>query len=65
VTLECCCCGERAPAKRQWWNRDRGFGLCGACAEMITRRPDYNPEDFTQSYGHVGVHWMPVAKGEN
>lgn len=32
--LSCCCCGSRpAPALRQWWNRDNGYGMCGNCIE--------------------------------
>ena len=59
MTLECCCCGGPAPAKKQWWNRDKGYGLCGKCAVWIKKRPDYDPEEFTQNYGEEGVHWMP------
>lgn len=55
----CCCCGSLALAKEQWFNRDRGYGLCGACADMLKRRPDYNEEEFTSYYGHAGIHWMP------
>jgi hypothetical protein len=57
----CCCCGEAAPAKEQWWNRDTGFGLCGKCAIMIKARQDYDPEEFTRTYGDEGTHWMPIC----
>jgi hypothetical protein len=57
--LECCCCGGLALAVKHWWNRDTGFGLCGKCANMIKARKDYDPEEFTQNYGHEGVHWIP------
>lgn len=57
MRLECCVCGNSAPAKKQWWNRDHGFGLCGRCAEMLQRRTDYDPDEFTSNYGHEGIHW--------
>lgn len=59
MRLECCCCGGSAPAKEQWWNRDKGYGLCGGCAVYIKSRKDYDPQDFEQCYGKEGVHWMP------
>lgn len=56
--LVCCCCGDAAPALKQWWNRDTGFGLCGRCARWLKARPDYNEVEFTSNYGHEGVHWF-------
>ncbi len=58
MTLTCCCCGNGAKAARQWWNRDTGFGLCGSCAQMIQARKDYDPDEFTRTYGHEGMHWF-------
>jgi hypothetical protein len=40
--LTCCCCGGDAPAYQQWWNRDKGYGLCGRCATTIKARKDSN-----------------------
>jgi hypothetical protein len=59
VTFTCCVCGNGTKAKEQWWNRDRGYGLCGDCAAWLKARPDYDPQEFTSYYGHEGVHWMP------
>jgi hypothetical protein len=58
--LSCCVCGEVAPARRQWWNRDQGFGLCGACAVQLQRRPDYDADEFRECYGDEGVHWFAL-----
>jgi hypothetical protein len=60
MLLDCCCCGLGAPAKEQWWNRDRGYGLCGRCAEELKAK--MTPEEFTSCYGHEGVHWMPLSE---
>ena len=58
MILTCCTCGERAPAKKHWWNRDTGFGLCGKCAAWLKARPDYDAEEFLSNYGEEGIHWM-------
>lgn len=58
MVLVCCTCGDRAPAKRQWYNRDHGFGLCGRCATWLKTRRDYDPGEFQQTYGHEGIHWI-------
>jgi hypothetical protein len=58
MMLTCCCCGGGAPAQKQWFNRDRGYGLCGGCADYIKGRPDYNVDEFRSCYGDEGVHWF-------
>lgn len=52
--LTCCCCGEITKG-RQWWNRDKGFGLCERCAEMISKKED--EETMKSCYGIKGVHY--------
>lgn len=59
LNLTCCTCGSPAPAKQQWFNRDRGFGLCGRCAAWLKARADYHAAEFELTYGREGVHWMP------
>lgn len=59
MRLTCCVCGAPAAARKHWWNRDAGFGLCGRCAKWLKGRRDYNAEEFKQNYGEEGVHWMP------
>lgn len=63
LKLICCCCLGPAPAKKQWFNRDRGYGLCGRCADWM-RSVGEGLEDFRRSYGVEGVHWMPDTRGE-
>jgi hypothetical protein len=60
MRLSCCVCGSLALAVKQWWNRDRGFGLCGDCAASLKRRPDYDAEEFRDYYGDEGVHWIAL-----
>ena len=54
VRLQCCTCGEPAPAFEQWWNRDTGYGICAACFLKWTARDGL--EDATQCCGRPGVH---------
>lgn len=62
LILTCCVCGERAPAYKHWYNRDQGYGLCGQCAALLQRRPDYDPQEFTTNYGREGVHWIALPE---
>lgn len=59
MQLTCCCCGGGAPALRQWWNRDRGFGICGRCVK--DQRAHGTPEsEIRDYYGEPGIHWFEV-----
>ena len=52
--LICSCCGNPTRG-RQWWNRDKGYGLCVDCAKRITVTED---EDTMKScYGEKGKHY--------
>jgi len=53
ATLDCACCG-RVTSGRQWWNQDKGFGLCLACAKWIESRHGRNYVE--RNYGKFGVH---------
>jgi len=59
IHLTCACCGGPAPALKQWWNRDTGYGLCGTCATRIQGRTDYDAVDFERTYGIRYIHWFP------
>jgi hypothetical protein len=53
--LECAVCG--GPAKgRQWWNRDRGYGVCPKCIDWMKKRGT-SDEEIEDLYGKKGVHW--------
>ena len=54
LRLQCCSCGEPAPAFKQWWNRDTGFGICAKCFLKWTARDGL--EDALQCCGRPGVH---------
>ena len=51
----CACCGEMTRG-RQWFNRDRGFGLCPKCADWMLEHNE-SLEDMESSYGVRGVHY--------
>lgn len=53
-TLTCCCCSNQTEG-RQWWNRDKGFGLCPQCAEMISKKED--EQTMKECYGNKGIHY--------
>ncbi len=60
LNLICACCGNTAPALKQWWNRDTGFGVCGRCVAWQLARGE-KPETIKDHYGESGVHWLPLA----
>ena len=51
----CAICGNEAHGK-QWWNRDKGYGLCLDCAAKWVMKHT-TIDEFTKSYGHPGTHW--------
>ena len=55
LPLECCCCGQPAPAFTQWWNRDTGYGICAACFRRCLKT-ETNHEEVLRRYGRPGVH---------
>jgi hypothetical protein len=67
--LECCSCGVRTRGE-QWWNRDKGRGVCVRCVDSHALRlylQDYSPEEalyeIEQCYGWRGIHW-DVARSD-
>lgn len=57
MRLRCACCGGAAFGK-QWYNRDRGYGICMPCADMVLRKE--GAEALERGYGISGIHF----KGE-
>ena len=51
--LRCTICGGHAKGK-QWWNQDKGQGICAKCARDMKAR---GQEDIGQSYGKEGTHY--------
>jgi hypothetical protein len=54
--LTCGCCGERAPALKQHWNQDTGFGLCPRCVPYILDNPRAGNEEL-KGYGTPGLNF--------
>lgn len=53
--LRCCTCGNGTRG-RQWWNRDKGFGLCDDCITFVGVA-DVPVGETHSSYGVRGYHW--------
>lgn len=62
----CTCCGEYPrPSRPQWWNQDRGFGICDDCAGSILHLQGHKPlgkypmdrTEFEECYGKDGTHY--------
>lgn len=54
IHLRCSCCDGDAPALEQWWNRDKGYGICAPCYTRIRKR--HGSKEAILSYGRRGVH---------
>lgn len=53
--LTCNCCGRPAGTFRQWWNRDNGFGQCGACTDNGLANGE-SLEHIKDMAGEPGTH---------
>lgn len=53
MKLKCSCCGADAPGK-QWWNQDKGTGICATCFDRVKSRD--GESEAVKSYGHIGIH---------
>jgi len=54
--MACACCGQPAGSWMQWWNQDRGFGICFDCVGWIRGR-GATEEFIRDTYGYEGRHW--------
>lgn len=52
--LSCACCGQAAPALKQWWNRDTGYGACSECFNRMKEKEGL--EQAIENYGQPGIH---------
>jgi hypothetical protein len=57
--LTCSCCSQYTEG-RQWWNRDKGYGLCDKCANIIIKK--YDKEEMKSCYGEKGFHYLLEKK---
>lgn len=53
--LTCCCCGE-STIGRQWWNRDKGFGLCQKCVKWM-KEQGTTDEEIRSMAGVDGINF--------
>ena len=53
--LICHCCGYKTKG-RQWWNRDKGYGVCPECANFIAGKEGL--KELMMSCGIPGVHFV-------
>jgi hypothetical protein len=61
--LICAVCGAGCLG-RQWYNRDKGFGLCVACACHLANETRETAESIRDMFGVRGVHYaIPVRDG--
>ncbi len=54
--LICACCGAYTKGQ-QWYNRDKGYGLCPKCAKWLVSRGE-TAEDIKSAYGIEGIHYV-------
>ncbi len=52
--LICSCCGCETKGK-QWWNQDRGYGICQSCTAWVKEQE--GEKTFELSYGLEGKHY--------
>lgn len=52
--LICACCGSYTFG-RQWYNQDKGYGLCPSCYTWLSTKESSDEIQF--SYGVRGVHF--------
>ena len=57
--LRCSVCGAAAYGK-QWWNRDKGYGICMKCVELVLEKE--GKEALVRGYGHAGIHYSTVPE---
>ena len=60
INLICCCCNANIRG-RQWWNRDKGYGLCSSCAEWIAETE--TAKEMRSNYGVRGKHYDIKQEG--
>jgi hypothetical protein len=61
--LRCSCCGDTAPAHKQWANRDTGYGCCARCfTEIFVAK--YGMEEAVWLHGKPGIHHSISTEGK-
>jgi hypothetical protein len=60
ICLDCACCGGYAPAHRQWYNQDDGYGVCKDCFDLHVQK--YGEDTAKNYFGLSGVHHSLAIK---
>lgn len=62
MILQCACCGGEAPAKKQWWNQDKSWGICARCYQSVLAHEVKlygeveGKREAERAYGLPGIH---------
>ena len=62
MKLICACCGGEAPAKKQWFNQDKGYGICANCFRLNVKHEikvlgqKDALQEMIRAYGKPGEH---------
>lgn len=54
--LYCACCGGIAGRYEQWWNQDKGYGICINCVAWL-RNGRETEEYIKDCYGIEGINF--------
>ena len=64
---QCSCCGRDAGIWEQWFNQDKGFGVCADCVRFILNHVPFGREElrttreqFERQHGKPGVHYANI-----
>ena len=60
ANLTCACCGGPCKGK-QFWNRDKGYGLCPKCHTWMKSKGETS-EEIKEYYGVEGYHFHAEEK---
>lgn len=61
--LKCSVCGMPAGNYKQHFNQDKGYGICGKCADTVQAEDSvYSkwPHEFYKAFGYPGVNFQLV-----
>jgi hypothetical protein len=53
INKKCSHCGNSAGRFEQYWNQDRGFGICPDCIDWLESRG----ENISKLHGKEGIHY--------
>ena len=57
---KCSCCGNDAGVWEQYWNQDKGYGICAKCIEW-RKTLGYTKEQLKEMFGINNVHYKGAA----